>query len=77
MPLKRKLGVTAGSGCIRRAGLFAVLAALLLPATASAADSIYWSRERGSDSIRVGNLDGTPAASTLFNDGGCPVRGGT
>ena len=59
----------------RTAGLLAVLVALLLPATASAADSIYWSREQGSDSIRVGNLDGsvTPTSpKTLFDDANRP-----
>ena len=60
----------------RTAGLLAVLVALLLPASASAADSIYWSREDGSNSIRYGPLSGdnggsTPA-QTLFNDGGRP-----
>jgi DNA-binding beta-propeller fold protein YncE len=60
----------------RTAGLLAVLVALLLPASASAADSIYWSNEDGSNSIRYGPLSGdnggsTPA-QTLFNDGGRP-----
>jgi hypothetical protein len=60
----------------RTAGLLAVLVALLLPASASAADSIYWSREQGNDSIRFGPLTGdnggsTPA-QTLFDDGGAP-----
>ena len=60
----------------RTAGLLAVLVALLLPASASAADSIYWSREDGSNSIRFGPLSGdnggsTPA-QTLFDDGGAP-----
>ena len=53
---------------------------VLLPATASADDSIYWSREQGSDSIRFGPLTGEspgpvpPAisAKTLFDDGGAP-----
>ena len=58
----------------RTAGLLAVLVALLLPASASATDSIYWSNEDGSNSIRYGPLSGdnggsTPA-QTLFNDGG-------
>ncbi len=59
----------------RRTGLFAVLLALLLPATASAADSIYWSREDGFNSIRVGNLDGSVSPTspkTLFDDPGRP-----
>ena len=56
----------------RRAGLLAVLVGLLLPASASAADSIYWSREDFPQSIRVGNLDGTGDPSTLFSDGGAP-----
>ena len=60
----------------RTAGLLAVLVALLLPASASAVDSIYWSNEDGSNSIRYGPLSGdnggsTPA-QTLFNDGGRP-----
>ena len=40
----------AAEGSFRTAGLFAVVLALLLPATASAADSIYWGNEaqRGS-----------------------------
>ena len=47
-----------------------------LAATASAADSIYWSGETESDSIRYGPLTGenggsTPA-QTLFNDAGRP-----
>ncbi len=42
---------------LRRLTLLAVLAALLLPATASAADSIYWGNEFSA--LRVGNLDGT------------------
>ena len=58
----------------RMAGLLAVLVGLLLPASASAADSIYWSREESPQSIRVGNLDGSvaPDPQTLFNDGGAP-----
>ena len=48
----------------------------LLAATASAADSIYWSSETGSESIRQGPLTGdnggsTPA-QTLFDDDGRP-----
>ena len=48
----------------------------LVAATASAADSIYWSRETGSESIRYGPLTGanggsTPA-QTLFEDDGRP-----
>ena len=46
---------------------------VLLPATASAADSIYWSQESGSGSIRFGSLTGSPPpAQTLLNDGGLP-----
>jgi uncharacterized protein (DUF2147 family) len=41
----------------------------LLPATASAADSIYWSREQGSESVRQGLLTGANGAQTVFNDG--------
>ena len=65
-------------GRARLAGLLVTVAALLLPASASAADSIYWSREDFPESIRVGNLDGsvstTPPISprTLFGDGGAP-----
>src|SRR5215475_12103459 len=63
----------------RTAGLLAVLVALLLPASASAADSIYWSNEDGSNSIRYGPLSGdnggsTPA-QTLFDDGFVNVCG--
>jgi hypothetical protein len=48
----------------------------LLPATASADDSIYWSNEKAMESIRFGPLTGdgggsTPA-QTLFDDGGGP-----
>jgi len=48
----------------------------LLAGTASAADSIYWSRETAGESIRFGPLTGenggsTPA-QTLFNDPGRP-----
>jgi DNA-binding beta-propeller fold protein YncE len=56
----------------RTAGLLAVLVALLLPATANANDSIYWSREDGSNSIRFGPLTGSTPAQTLFDDGGAP-----
>ena len=63
---------TEGLTFFRRAGLLAVLVGLLLPASASAADSIYWSREDFPESIRVGNLDGTGDPSTLFEDGGAP-----
>ena len=62
-----ELGVAAA--CVMALGA-------LLAATASAADSIYWSREAATDSIRVGPLTGenggsTPA-QTLFNDTGRP-----
>ena len=45
--------------------------ALLVPATASAADSIYWGNE-DSGTIRFGNLDGTGTAATLFGGEGAP-----
>jgi hypothetical protein len=48
---------------LRRLTLVAVLAALLLPATASAADSIYWGNEF--NAVRVGNLDGTGAQDVV------------
>ena len=59
---------------VAAAGVMAL--GVLLPATASADDSIYWSREDGSNSIRYGPLTGsnggaTPA-ETLFDDGGAP-----
>ena len=60
----------------RRAGLLAVLVGLLLPASASAADSIYWSREDFPQSIRVGNLDGTGDPPNPVQRRGRPVRGG-
>jgi DNA-binding beta-propeller fold protein YncE len=59
----RVLGVAA-------AGVMAL--GVLLPATASADDSIYWSREDGSNSIRFGPLTGSTPAQTLFDDGGAP-----
>jgi len=65
----RVLGVAA-------AGVMAL--GVLLPATARADDSIYWSREQGSDSIRFGPLTGDnngpllPPPQTLFDDGGAP-----
>ena len=59
----RVLGVAA-------AGLMAL--GVLMPATASADDSIYWSREDGSNSIRFGPLTGSTPAQTLFDDGGAP-----
>ena len=46
------------------------VAALLLPASASAADSIYWASESGF--VGVGNLDGSGTASTLFGSEGGP-----
>ena len=59
---------------VAAAGVMALGA--FLPAIASADDSIYWSREQGTDSIRHGLLTGdnggsTPA-QTLFDDGGRP-----
>jgi hypothetical protein len=48
---------------LRRLTLLGVLAALLLPATASAADSIYWGNEFSA--VRVGNLDGTGAQDVV------------
>ncbi len=50
--------------------LGAVVVGLLLPATASAADSIYWASESGF--VGVGNLDGSGTASTLFGSEGAP-----
>jgi uncharacterized protein (DUF2147 family) len=52
-----------GVRAVRRLTLVAVLAALLLPATASAADSIYWGNEF--NAVRVGNLDGTGAQDVV------------
>ena len=46
------------------------VAALLLPASASAADSIYWASESGF--VGVGNLDGSGTAATLFGSEGGP-----
>ena len=46
------------------------VAALLLPASASAADSIYWASESGF--VGVGNLDGSGTAATLFSSEGGP-----
>ena len=49
------------------AALALALAALLVPAQpVFAADSIYWSNGGSPDAIRVGNLDGSGAASDLF-----------
>ena len=51
---------------------------VLLPATASADDSIYWSREASDDSIRFGPLTGNngPGATApprpCSSDGGAP-----
>ena len=67
---------TEGLTFFRRAGLLAVLVGLLLPASASAADSIYWSREDFPESIRVGNLDGTGDPSDPVQGRGRSVRGG-
>jgi DNA-binding beta-propeller fold protein YncE len=46
------------------------VAALLLPASASAADGIYWASESGF--VGAGNLDGSGTASTLFGSEGGP-----
>ena len=54
----------------RRFALLAIVVAVL-PATASAADSIYWGNE-GGDTIQVGNLDGSGSPSTLVGGGGGP-----
>ena len=58
------------------AGACAIALGALLAATASAADSIYWSREAPRDSIRVGPLTGenggSTSAQTLFDDAGRP-----
>jgi DNA-binding beta-propeller fold protein YncE len=56
---------------LRTGGLFAVVIVLLLPATASAADSIYWGNE--SSAVRVGNLDGTGTASDVAGGSPCGV----
>jgi len=48
-----------------RAALLATLVTLLVPAGASAADSVYWASESGF--VGVGNLDGSGTASTLAN----------
>jgi DNA-binding beta-propeller fold protein YncE/Ca2+-binding RTX toxin-like protein len=61
----------AATGLFRKAGLFAVALALLLPATASAADSIYWGNE--GSAVRVGNLDGTGTASDVAAGSPCGV----
>jgi hypothetical protein len=60
----------------RRFALLAIVVAVL-PATASAADSIYWGAE-GAGAIQAGNLDGSGSASTVFGSegGGRPVRVG-
>jgi hypothetical protein len=47
------------------------VAALLLPASASAADSIYWASESGF--VGAGNLDGSGTASTLFGGEASPA----
>ena len=55
------------------AGLLAVLVGLLLPASASAADSIYWSRENHQSRSGTGTWTGrAPRTPTLFDDGGRP-----
>ena len=48
---------------LRRLTLIAVLAPLLLPVAASAADSIYWGNEFSA--LRAGNLDGTGAQDVV------------
>jgi DNA-binding beta-propeller fold protein YncE len=58
-------------GRCRLLGLLVTLAALLLPASAGAADSIYWGNESG-DTIQVGNLDGSGSPSSLVAGGGGP-----
>ena len=55
---------------LRRVALGTVAVGLLLPATASAADSIHWASESGF--VGVGNLDGSGTASTLFGSEGAP-----
>jgi DNA-binding beta-propeller fold protein YncE len=54
----------------RRFALLAIVVAVL-PATASAADSIYWGAE-GAGAIQAGNLDGSGSASTVFGGEGGP-----
>jgi len=63
--MAKRFGIVLG---VAAAGVMALGA--LLPATAGA-DDIIWSRESGTDSIRVGTVLGT-GASTLFADGGRP-----
>jgi hypothetical protein len=69
--MARRFAIVLG---VAAAGVMAL--GVLLPATASADDSIYWSREAGSDSIRFGPLTGesppSTLAQTLFHDGGAP-----
>ena len=48
----------------RHVALIVTVIGLLLPAAASAADSIHWASESGF--VGVGNLDGSGTASTLF-----------
>ncbi|MGA8927249.1 MAG: hypothetical protein WB462_13600 [Solirubrobacterales bacterium] len=55
----------------RLAGLLVTLAALLLPASASAADTVYWASE-SAGTIQYGNLDGTGSVQTLFSGEGAP-----
>ena len=65
--MARRFAIVLG---VAAAGVMAL--GVLLPATASADDSIYWSREQGSDSIRFGPLTGgstTTPAQTLFDTG--------
>ena len=54
-----------------RVALLATLAALFLPAAASAADSIYWGNE-GSGTVQFGNLDGTGSVGSLFGGESAP-----
>ena len=55
----------------RLLGLLLALAALLLPASAGAADKIYWGAESGG-TIRTASLDGSGTAATLFGSESAP-----
>ena len=55
-----------------RVALLATLAALFLPAAASAADSVYWGNE-GSGTVQFGNLDGTGSVGSLFGGENAPA----
>ena len=69
--MARRLAIVLG---VVAAGVVALGA--LLPATASADDSIYWSNEKAMESIRFGPLagdgGGSTPAQTLFDDAGGP-----